>query len=232
MSLLTLARRSKRDTGVVKSDDLRLSVVRRLRQTLFVTLITEIEQDDAGVHDYRIEVGVRWNPDEGPDVDLAELALLSHVDVESYLPELIKSLPKTLVVPVATGSVAVVDLANPDCLEQLRARSMDLALVGEALWGEDLDLRPLTEQYPLTSLRVLIANNLVVLPEWRGAGMGLLAMELVLERLRPGLALAALYPMQPGLTDFAERNASNERLSSYWSRIGFEPFEGIMVRPL
>lgn len=231
MSVLTRGRGYGRHTGTVDAEDLRLSVVRTLRDTVYARLTTDIEQGDSGVHDYTVSVEVRWSPDDGPDVDLPELSLLSHVDAELYLPELNKSLPDTLSIPVGEGSLVVADLSDSQCLHELCRRSMDLGLVGQALWGVDHDLRPLTDTYALNGSRVLIANSMQIHPQWRGAGYGLLAMALIIERLRPGVALAALYPMQPGLTDLAARAASNRQLTHYWAKIGFEDFDGIMVRP-
>lgn len=231
MSILTLTgRRVGRHTACVT--DLRLSVVRALRDTLFVSLRGDIGQDDSGVHDYSVDVKVCWSPDAGPEVDLAELSELSHVDAESYLPELNKSLPRSLEITVGTGSFVVADLSNPECLHMLAQRSMDLAIVGEALWGENLDLQPLLSRYDLPNTRVLIANSMQIDAAWRGSSYGLLATELVIARLRAGVALAALFPMGPGITDLEERRASHERLMWYWAKIGFEPFEDIMVRPL
>lgn len=231
MSALTRGRWYGRHTGNVDAEDLRLSVVKTLRDTVYVRLTTDIEQDDSGVHDYTVSVEARWSPDDGPDVDLPELSLLSHVDAELYLPELNKSLPETLSIPVGEGSIVIADLRDSQCLHELCHRSMDLGLVGQALWGVNHDLRPLTDTYELAGSRVLIANSMQIRPEWRGAGYGLLAMGLVITRLQPGVALAALYPMQPGLADLEARTASNRQLAQYWAKIGFEEFDGIMVRP-
>lgn len=232
MSLLSMTkRRPGRDTGSVETEDLRLSVVRTLRETLYVRLSSDIEQDDSGVHDYQVSVGVRWSPDGGPSVDLPELSLLSHVDAELYLPELNKSLPDPLSIQVGAGTFAVADLRDSGCLHELSRRSLDLGLVGKALWGVNQDLRPLTDTYDFEGSRVLIANSMEISAQWRGAGYGLLATEMVLTRLQPGVALAALYPMQHGLSELEARAESHRILSDYWSRIGFEEFDGIMVRP-
>lgn len=233
MSILTSSgRRLGRHTEVMNAEDVRLSVVRALRATLFVSLSGDIGQDDSGIHDYTVLVKVRWSPDTGPDVDLDELSEMSHVDTQTYFPELIKSLPQSLEITVGEGSFVAADLSNPECLHLLAQRSMDLAIVGEALWGEHLDLQPLLSRYELANTRVLIANSMQIDPAWRGASYGLLATDLVIQRLRAGVALAALFPMGPGLTDLDERRASHERLMWYWAKIGFEPFEDIMVRPL
>ena len=71
---------------------------RGLRPTLFVTLRTDVRQSSHGstpgaVQEYLASVHVEWSPDDGPDVDLAALSTLAHVDAATYLPELEPAAP-------------------------------------------------------------------------------------------------------------------------------------------
>ena len=208
-----------------------------LRSTLFVTLRTNLLQAAApsaspAVHDYAAYLQVQWSPDDGPDVDLAALSELAHFDAEAYFPEVDRLLPDTVVIPVGQGGFVAADLTAPTCWAELASRGLDLGLVGEGLLGEAFDLSALRAAYDLVHERAIIVNSMEVAPEWRGAGYGLLAIELVLAELGRSADVAALFPMQPGLTDLTERAAAGRALAEYWGRLGFVDFNGIMVRDL
>ncbi|HQR80131.1 MAG TPA: hypothetical protein PLT68_07920 [Actinomycetota bacterium] len=215
-----------------EAEQIRLSVVRTMRRTLFVTLQTEVVQGDPAVRDYRARVQVEWSPDNGPDVDPAGLSELAHVDVEGFLPEVGSLLPETLVIPVGEGNLVLAELNSAQCWEELAERSLDLGLVGEALLGEGFDLALLRSTVELVHGRALIANYMEILPEWRGAEYGLLSLELAIRELGRCADVAAMYPMRPGLADLEQRAAANRALSAYWGRMGFVDFNGIMIRPL
>lgn len=217
---------------MVQQQSLRMSVVTALKPTLFVTLSTDLRQTVSSVQPYVASVKVRWSPDDGPDVDTDELSTMAHVQIQTYLPELFKFLPETLAIPVGSGRFATADLAAPECAQDLLAHGMDLGLVGHVLRGDDGDLAPLRSAFPGARDRVLIADYLQIDDDWRGSGYGVLAMNLILGAMRELVDLAALYPMGPGLTDFAERQASHDALSVYWAKAGYRPFDSIMVRDL
>ena len=73
---------------------------------------------------------VEWSPDDGPDVDLAALSTLAHVDAATYLPELSRLLPETLIMPVGNGRLVTADLRSESCWDGLSALGLDVALVG------------------------------------------------------------------------------------------------------
>ncbi len=179
----------------------RLSLVTALKPTLFVTLRTDVVQDagPAAVQEYGATVNVEWSPDDGPEVDLAALSALAHVDAEHFLPEIGNVLPDTLVIPVGQGEFFWADLRSPTCWEELSGRGLDVGLVGEALFGEAFDLAKLRSVVDLDYGRALIVNSMEIEPAWRGAGFGLLATELALGELGRGADVAALYPMKPGV---------------------------------
>ena len=183
------------------ADRQRLSLVTALKPTLFVTLHTDVVQDasPAAVQEYRAEVYVEWSPDDGPEVDLAALSALAHVDAEHFLPEIGNVLPETLVIPVGHGEFFAADLLSATCWPELSGRGLDVALVGEALFGEAFDLATLRSVVDLVHGRALIVNSMEIEPAWRGAGFGLLATELALGELGRGADVAALYPMKPGV---------------------------------
>lgn len=214
------------------AEQVRLAVVDTMRQTLFVTLQTEVVQGEPAVQQYRARVQVEWSPDDGPEVDLAGLSELAHVDVEGFMPEVGSLLPETLVIPVGEGDLVLADLTSPQCWEELAAMSLDLGLVGEALLGEGSDLALLRSTIDIVHGCALIANYMEILPEWRGGGYGLLGLELAIRELGRGADVAAMYPMQPGLADLDQRAAANRALSRYWGRVGFVDFNGIMIRAL
>ncbi|MGB2737359.1 MAG: hypothetical protein WBC27_04880 [Candidatus Nanopelagicales bacterium] len=215
----------------------RLSVVRALRSTLFITLRTDVVQPTArsatqAVHDYTGIVKVEWSPERGQDVDLTALSAMTNLDVEGFVPEVDSLLPKTLVIPVGRGEFVTADLQAPDCWEELDSRGHDLGLVGRALLGEGFDLAELRAAFELVHMRAVIVNSMEIDPEWRGAKLGLLATELAIRELGKGADVAALFPMKPGLADLAERAAANRALSGFWGHLGFVEFNGIMVRDL
>ncbi len=209
-----------------------MAVVTALKPTLFVTLSTDIRQKTSAVQPMSVTVNVRWSPDDGPAVDTDELSAMAHVQIQTYLPELFKFLPETLSISVGAGRFALADLSAPTCVQDLVANGMDLGLVAQVLRGDAGDLGPLHAAFPGARERVLIADFLGIDAEWRGAGYGVLAMELVLGAFRELVDIAALYPMGPGLTDFAQREASHAQLTAVWARAGFAPFDSIMVRDL
>lgn len=217
---------------MVQQQSLRMSVVTALKPSLFVTLSTDVRQDASSVHMYVATVKVRWSPDDGPDVDTDELSEMAHVQIQTYLPELFKFLPETMAIPVGSGRFALADLAAPTCTQDLVAHGMDLGLVAAVLRGDDGDLMPLRETFPGARDRILIADFLEIHNDWRGAGYGLLAMELVLGAMRELVDVAALYPMGHGLTGLEQREASHEALSAYWAQAGYVTFDSIMVRDL
>jgi GNAT superfamily N-acetyltransferase len=219
---------------VVDADRERLSLLAALKPTLFVTLRTDVVQaaTPAAVQEYRASINVEWSPDNGPEVDLETLSSLAHVDAEHFLPEIGNVLPETLVIPVGQAEFFSADLLSATCWQELSARGLDVGLVGEALFGEAFDLAKLRSVVDLVHGRALIVNSLEIAPAWRGAGFGLLAMELAIGELGRGADVAALYPMKPGVADLAERAAVNRALSEYWARVGFVDFNGIMIRDL
>ena len=107
-----------------------------------------------------------------------------------------------------------------------------VATVGKALYGESLQQKELRASYDISHGHVVIVAHMEIDPDWRGASNGLLATELVLGELGRAADAAALFPMKPGLDDFAERDASARALADYWGRIGFAEFNGIMAMPL
>lgn len=211
-----------------------MSVLQALGSTLFVTLRTDVVQTQtrSATQEYSATVQVAWSPDDGPDVDLGQLAELTGVDVENYLPEVDSLLPDTLVVPVGHGTLVRADLTAPTCWDELSGRGLDVGLVGEALLGEAFNLAELQASFEVVQGRALIVNYMEILPEWRGARYGLLATELAIRELGRCCDVAAMYPMQPGLADLDERAAANRALSAYWAQLGFVDFNGIMVRDL
>lgn len=216
-------------------DEARASVVSALRSTLFVTLQTDVVQPVSGalaVQDYTATVNVAWSPDEGPDVDLAALSALADTDVQGYLPELDHLLPDTLVLPVGEGTFTTADLWAPTCWDELAGRGHDAALVGGALLGEAFNLAELQAAFEIGLGRAVIVNSMEVVPEWRGAKYGLLALELGVRELGKCADVAALFPMEPNLEDLEAREAAARGLSDYWGQAGFVDFNGIMVKPL
>ncbi|MBK6762249.1 MAG: hypothetical protein IPG68_02730 [Micrococcales bacterium] len=209
-----------------------LSLAMQMRPTLFVTLQTDLRQMPTPVQPYRASLAVRWSPDDGPDVDLAELSERTGVDVRNYVPEVGNVMPDGLVASVGEGRFTTVDLSAPDCWECLTGNGQDLAMVGEALLGEKFDQAELRAAFPVVHQRAVIVEHVEVVPEWRGAGYGLVAIEIVLRELGRCADVAALYPMQPGLTDLAERQEASERLTRHWGRLGFADFNGIMAKAL
>ena len=209
-----------------------LSLAMAMRPTLFVTLRAELGQTPTPVQPYRASLAVRWSPDDGPDVDLAELSERTGVDVRNYVPEVGNVMPDGLVASVGEGRFTTVDLSAPDCWECLTGNGHDLAMVGEALLGEKFDQAELRAAFPVVHQRAVIVEHVEVVPEWRGAGYGLVAIEIVLRELGRCADVAALYPMQPGLTDLAERQAASARLTRHWARLGFADFNGIMAKAL
>ena len=210
------------------------AVVEALATTLLVTLSTDLTRTPPhrAVRDFTAKVAVCWSPDEGPDVDLAVLSELAHFDAEGYLPEVGGLLAKTLRIPVGRGDFVTADLAAPTCWDELASIGPDVRVIGDALLGEAFDLDELQADYDLEHQRALIVNHVEIDPTWRGAGYGLLATELVVDALGVEADVAALFPMQPGLSDLQERSAARQALSKYWARIGFVDFNGIMVRDL
>lgn len=227
--------RHTRDVGA--SDPGRELVVKALRATLSVTLRTELVQPQppattAAVREYAAALNVHWSPDDGPDVDRATLSELANLDVDTYLPELDRFLPDTLAIPVGEGSFVVVDLRAADCWTELSSRGWDLGLVGKALLGEAFDMSELRATLDVTHGHAVIVNYVGISEDWRGAQYGLLATELVIRELGRCADLAALYPMQPGLEDLAERSTAAAALARYWQQIGFVDYNGIMIRAL
>jgi len=214
----------------VKSSEQSLAM--SMQPSLFVTLQAHLEQTPAPVQAYRADIAVRWSPDDGLDVDLAELSERTGIDVRNYVPEVANVMPDGLVAPVGKGRFATVDLSAPDCWESLSQKGHDLAMIGEALLGEGFDQAELRAAFPVVHQRAVIVEHVEVDPEWQGAGYGLVATELVLRELGRCADLAALYPMRPGLADLDERHAASERLAGYWARLGFAGFNGIMAKLL
>lgn len=210
-----------------------VKVAAGMRPTLLVTLSTDVEVRDAppAVQHYAVSVCVRWSSEEGPDVDLATLSEMADVDFEDYLAEVDLLPPRTVHIPVGHGDVYVADLAAPSCWEELAQRGPDVRLVGDALLGEDFDMREVREAFDLVHQRALVLNFIEIAPQWRGADYGLLVAELAISVLGRCTDLVVLFPMAPGLTDLEQRAASNRGLGQYWGRIGFTPFNGIMARP-
>ncbi len=207
--------------------------MKALAPTLFVTLRTDLRQPGpSAVQEYSALIQIQWSPDDGPDVDLKVLSVLTDVDTETYLPELDKQLPDVLAVPVGRGRFVVADLVAPSCWQELAGRSLDLGLVGEALLGEAFDLSELRTAYDVVHERALIVDSVEIEPEWRGAGYGLRAAELGVQELGRCADLAALFPMRPGVVDLEERAAAAAGLSRYWAQLGFADYNGIMVREL
>ncbi len=209
-----------------------MSLVTAMRPTLFVTLCVDLAQTPSPVQAYRASIAVRWSPDNGPDVDLAELSERTGIDVRNYVPEVANALPDGLVAAVGEGRFATVDLSAPDCWDGLTGYSHDVSMVGEALLGEGFDQAELRAAFPVVHQRAVIVEHVEVVPEWQGAGYGLVATKLVLRELGRCADVAALYPMQPGLADLDERQASSERLARYWAQLGFARFNGIMAKSL
>jgi hypothetical protein len=160
------------------------------------------------------------------------LSAISGVDVEQYLPELDTLLSEALTMPVGQGHFVSLDLSIDQSWEELVRRGLDLGLVGRALAGEQGDLSQLRAAVDLKYGRAVIVSFVEVRAQWRGAGYGLLATELVIEELGRCADVAALFPMRPGVTDLSERAAVSSALSEYWGRIGFAEFNGIMIRDL
>ncbi len=181
---------------------------------------------------YAAVVQVSWSPDNGPDVDPEALSELVGVDTNAYLPELSSLLPDTVTVDVGHGEFVAADVSAPDCLQELEDIGPGVGLVGKALYGESLQQKELRASYDIAYGHVVIVAHMEIDPQWRGAGYGLLATELVLGELGRAADAAALFPMQPGLDDFAERDASARALADYWGRIGFSEFNGIMAMAL
>lgn len=210
----------------------RLSVVTGLRPTLHVDLTATLVQPTSAAQVYAAVVQVSWSPDDGPDVDPDALSELVGVDTNAYLPELSSLLPDTVTVDVGHGEFVSADVSSPDCLQELEDIGPGVGLVGKALYGESLQQKELRASYDISHGRVVIVAHMEIDPDWRGAGYGLLATELVLGELGRAADAAALFPMKPGLDDFAERDASARALADYWGRIGFAEFNGIMAMPL
>ncbi len=205
-------------------------VVHGLAPTLLVRLTIDVPRADRhpAIRDHSAEVLVCWDPDQ--EFDLPILSEMAGIKAENHLP-VIGEQAETVEIQVGWGRLATVDLTAPDCWEALSQRP-DLRLVGQALMGEKFDMAELQASYPLLHHRVLIADYLEIDPLWRGAGYGLVALDLAVNELGKGSDVAALFPMKPGVQDLAERDAASLALFRYWSQIGFEEFNGIMAKGL
>ena len=210
----------------------RLSVVTGLRSTLHVELSATLVQPSSPAQVYSAIVQVSWSPDNGPDVDSEALSELVGVDTDLYLPELSSLLPDTVTVDVGHGEFVSADIGAPDCLQELADIGPGVGLVGKALFGEGLLQKELRATFELPHEHVIIVAHMEIDPQWRGAGYGLLATELVLRELGRAADIAALFPMKPGLDDLAQRDAAARALADYWGRIGFAEFNGIMAMGL
>lgn len=203
--------------------DARLAVVHGLAPSLLVRLTIEVPRADRhpAIRDHAAQVFVTWSPDS--DLDPAAVSQMAGIKAENH--------SEPVRIEVGRGRLATVDLTAEDCWPALSARP-SLRLVGHALLGERLDLRELRAAYPLLHQRVLIADHLEIDEQWRGAGYGLVALDLAVNELGKGSDVAALFPMEPGVQDLAQRDAASLALFRYWSQIGFEEFNGIMAKGL
>jgi hypothetical protein len=68
---------------------------------------------------------------------------------------------------------------------------------------------------------VVLVDQAIIEPPWRGLRLGLIGTGLALRELRRRAAFAVLYPMQPWLLTNTERTASHQHLTRYWSELGF-----------
>lgn len=231
---VTLARAREVHSGHTRTMDGqdRVSVVTALRSTLHVDLTATLVQPTSSAQVYGAIVQVSWSPDNGPDVDPETLSELVGVDTEPYLPELSSLLPDTVTVDVGHGEFVSADLSAPDCLQELEDIGPGVGLVGKALYGEGLQQKELRASYDIAHEHAVIVAHMEIDDQWRSAGYGLLATELVLAELGRAADVAALFPMKPGLHDLVERDAAARALADYWGRIGFAEFNGIMAMAL
>lgn len=212
-------------------DQPRLAVVAALLPTLRVTLTTELTQAGQAVQQYTGEISVGWSPDEGPAVDHALLTEMAEVDIDGYLPEVDRSLPPVLRIPVGRGDAFTVDLTAPDWIDGLGAHGQDVALVGAALRGSAGDQAELRATFPhMVHQRVLVLNFIGIEPQWRGGEYGLAVAGMLVTELGRSTDAVALYPMAPGILDLDERDTVSRALAAYWGRLGFCEFNGIMAR--
>jgi GNAT superfamily N-acetyltransferase len=116
---------------------------------------------------------------------------------------------------------------DPDLYAELDGEDGDLGFVAEAICGPpaggfSAEFREQFESYG----SVVIVNSVWVDPVWRGGGIGLIGTGLVLEHLSGAAMGAVLWPMSPQAVGEAQRRSSHAALSRYWSRLGFDPWQG------
>jgi len=119
-----------------------------------------------------------------------------------------------------SARVAVVPAWNVEAFEALDRLSWDLSVVAQTLqrWADTLAWLD-----PPRHAGLAVVESVEVQPRWRGRRIGQVATALLLDAVGVGLSGALLFPMTPGLSGPA-RAVSHGRLTTYWARLGFQPW--------
>jgi hypothetical protein len=83
------------------------------------------------------------------------------------------------------------------------------------------------EQFEIFGCDLLMIDHVEIKPEYRGSGLGLVALRRFMDSFEEGCALVALFPHPPGARkeDTAWFDA-RRKLERHWALLGFEPVTG------
>lgn len=209
------------------------TAVQSLTESLTVELFTElhVSGEDGyppGAQEYQASIHAHWRLGDAPEDDAVILRAASEQKARTEDVEFIELI-------VGFGRFAIVDSDSPNAYDALDARSTDLELLGAAIlgpngerWADDLD-----EVCDCVASFAVLVVDVEIDSRWRGAKWGLHATGAVLTELRRDAAIAALYPMSPGLEDAKERSTAAAALTTYWGQLGFTPWRnGVCILDL
>ncbi|TDD53848.1 hypothetical protein E1263_27530 [Kribbella antibiotica] len=202
-----------------------------LLRTFSVRLSTELalpgqEHYPPGAVDYNATFSLTWysfTTDDPSDIHLLE-AIADHG----------KDADDGIEFTVGHAHLVKVDLGQHGLFDALDARDADLEYLAALLFTE----RPNGEYEIESELEgfnsdALLVNSAEVDPLWRGHKLGLLGTGTAIKEIGRGCGLVALDAMQPGTRGAPARRASHQRLTSYWSQLGFKPWrERVLILDL
>ena len=129
-----------------------------------------------------------------------------------------------MLIPAGHAHLVMAD-TDEDVFEALDAREADLAYLAEVLFADGEVHPELEDRLAGFEQHAVLVNHVAVEPAWRGLSLGLLGTGVALTELSRGCRFAALDAIRPGLDDEQERQRSHQPLTTYWAKLGFQPWQ-------
>jgi len=204
-----------------------------LSRALRVQLRTELAADDGyppGAQDYfaqfslgyELESGQRlWDPEAAAVLELADQMGLPAQDGGS------------VTFPIGYAEALVVDFVNGS-FDALDARGTDEARLGADLFYGGHDGDGLQSELEAFDEHAVLLKFATIEPRFRGHGLSLTALGLMLDELSRGCICVLLDPMLPGTTGNEARASARAGLARHWARLGFVDYgdDGLMLLDL